>query len=250
MKAFLALLLISSSLAYTCPKDDKHCNECLNQNICKTCVKGFFQDGKGCSQTISKAIDRCSSYVNDKECATCEKGYFLSNDKTCVQCKIVGCDECKLDENLTEICEVCSKGLTTGLSCESETSCDNVNCESCADMQSKREKFCKRCANNFAIDVQHGFKCISAPANCLQAESTGVCQKCFPNFALNEKYECVEDKTPGPGPTPDPDTGSNWKKILLIILGILLLLLVAGLIYYFVTKKRTEDTAIVPFVQQ
>lgn len=105
--------MLEEGFCAQCESPYDACLECENNQICKKCRNGYtlrdfiLDDGTLRRQCVACPTNDGCDECSDNICKTCLKGYFLDpSDNRCYKCKayLDGCEECQNSRR----CDKCS----------------------------------------------------------------------------------------------------------------------------------------------
>ena len=161
-----------------------NCGQCSDSTkTCEACWGSYFNNGQCVVPTATKS--NCLTYSNKDTCKECVQGYYLDQQKTCTAIKIEKC----LAQEIDNKCAACEGVLSNEAGCKGEP-CNLDNCKAC-EAQDK----CRICKQGFTLDGNK--RCVQSQGqltNCTVAASGSTCNKCQPNFRINNGA-CTKEKS-------------------------------------------------------
>ncbi len=174
------LSFFANKITGTCQSCKSSCLSCESENICNSCIKGFFFLGedKDCvskcpdsfylseeSETCLKCSSKCKTCEKKEDiCITCNEGFFLDDNNSCVE-------KCKdgyygdLNDNICKKCDV-----------------------SCLTCKGSLDHHCLTCDNNNGLKLIGGFCTNKCKGNFINKKNSEECidlNACFEYLLLN-----------------------------------------------------------------
>jgi C1A family cysteine protease len=192
----------------SCNLSHTNCLEC-NQNVCKTCAKGFIADSNGKCVLCPKYCGVCTSDICPKD--RCLGGFSTDNNgqcipcaKNCIKCNSTGCTSCNQGfiqnpngecVNCPANCNVCTSFVCPDQECKIGFTKISGICTACTVHCLKcNEKGCEigACKPGFTNDSTGNCKACSL--NCEKCNEK-VCEVCKTGFNLTNNV-CEHVKCP------------------------------------------------------
>ncbi|KAL4468978.1 hypothetical protein ABPG73_019746 [Tetrahymena malaccensis] len=195
----------SSCKTCNTPSDSKGCSSCkdgfyLDQGTCKNCqypcqnckesatkcidcVLNYRLEFNQCNPICDTSCKTCLKPIDTKSCLSCFEGFYLQNSE-CLKCQSP-CETCI--QNASK-CLTCQSGYK--LSQKNPNSCEPTCDTSCLICSSNGcSSSCLTCYDGKYLDSN---QCKNCSENCAECNDSYKCQRCQPNYQLNEKTNKCE----------------------------------------------------------